>query len=46
MKHLNKERFVLDYELREQKENIHMLEVVKREFVNEMKHKQPGGYER
>lgn len=33
MRHLNKERFALDYELRGQKENIRRLEVVKREFI-------------
>lgn len=37
MKHLNKERFSLDFELREQKENIRRLEVVKREFIRERK---------
>ena len=37
MKHLNKERFALDYELRGQKETIRRLEVVKREFIRERK---------
>ena len=41
MKHLNKERFLLDYELRGQKENIRRLEVVKREFIQEKKRSQP-----
>ena len=35
MKHLNKERFALDFEMHEQKENIRRLEVVKREFIRE-----------
>ena len=39
MKHLNKERFALDYELRGQKEDICRLEVVKREF-SKMKERQ------
>ena len=37
MKHLNKERFALDYELQGQKETIRRLEVVKREFIRERK---------
>ena len=40
MKHLNKERFAFDYELRGQKENIRRLEVVKREFIRERKNAQ------
>ena len=40
MKHLNKERFALDYELQGQKENIRRLEVVKREFIREKKKSQ------
>ena len=35
MKHLNKERFLLDFELQGQKENIRRLEVVKRELLRE-----------
>ena len=41
MKHLNKERFSLDFELRGQKEDIRRLEVVKREFIRERKKSQP-----
>ena len=40
MKHLNKERFALDYRLRGQKEDIRRLEVVKREFMKERKRPQ------
>ncbi|MGN0745109.1 MAG: MobQ family relaxase [Aristaeellaceae bacterium] len=40
MKHLNKERFMLDYELHRQKEEIRRLEVVKREFIKERKRSQ------
>ena len=39
MKHINKERFALEYELRGQKEDICRLEVVKREF-SKMKERQ------
>ena len=46
MKHLNKERFALDYELRGQKEDIRRLEVVKREFIRERKRSQMGRDER
>lgn len=35
MKHLNRERFSLDFELQGHKENIRRLEVVKREFIRE-----------
>ena len=46
MKHLNKERFALDYELRGQKETIRRLEVVKREFIRENRRTRPERYER
>ena len=46
MKHFNKERFVLDFELQGQKENIRRLEVVKREFIRERKRSQPERGER
>ncbi len=46
LKYLNKERFLLDYELREQKEKIRRLEVVKREFIKENKRMRPEQYER
>ena len=46
MKHLNEERFTLDYELRGQKEEIRRLEVVKREFIRERKRSQPERGER
>ena len=46
LEHLNKERFILDYQLQEQKEEIRRLEVVKREFIRENKQKRPDRYER
>ena len=46
MKHFNNERFVLDFELQGQKENIRRLEVVKREFIRERKRSQPERGER
>ena len=46
MKHLNKERFALDFELQGQKENIRRLEVVRREFILEKNRTQPGRNER
>ena len=46
MKHLNKERFSLDYKLREQKENIRRLEVVRREYIRERKRSQAEKNER
>ena len=46
MKHLNKERFALDYELQGQKEDIRRLEVVKREFIREKKRSQTERGER
>lgn len=46
LEHLNKERFMLDYQLQEQKEVVRRLEVVKREFIQENKQKRPDRYER
>ena len=46
LEHLNKERFMLDYRLQEQKEVVRRLEVVKREFIRENKQKRPDRYER
>ena len=46
MKHINKERFALEYELRGQKEEIRRLEVVKREFIRENRRTRPERYER
>ena len=46
MKHLNKERFALEFELRGQKESIRRLEVVKREYIREKKRSQTGRDER
>ena len=46
MKHLNKERFMLDYELLRQKEDVRRLEVVKREFIRERKSTQSEKDER
>ena len=46
LEHLNKECFMLDYQLQEQKEVVRRLEVVKREFIRENKQKRPDRYER
>lgn len=46
MKHLNKERFALGYELQGHKETIRRLEVVKREFIREKKRSKTGRDER
>ena len=46
LEHLNKECFMLDYQLQEQKEEVRRLEVVKREFIRENKQKRPDRYER
>ena len=46
MKHLNKERFALDFELQAQKEEIRRLEVVKREFIRERNRLQTERHER
>ena len=43
---LNKERFMLDYRMQEQKEEVRRLEIVKREFIRENKQKRPDRYER
>jgi hypothetical protein len=44
--YLNKERFMLDYQLQEMKEEVRRLEVVKREFVRENKQMKPERYAR
>lgn len=46
LEHLNKERFMLDYQMQEQKEDVRRLEVVKREVIRENKQKRPDRYER
>ena len=46
MKHLNKERFALDFELQAQKEEIRRLEVVKREFIRDRNRLQTERHER
>lgn len=46
LKYLNKERFLLDYELQQQKEEVCRLEVVKREFIRENRRTKPERYER
>ena len=46
LEQLNKERFMLDNQLQEQKEEVRRLEVVKREFIQENKRKRPERYER
>ena len=45
LKHLNQERFMLDYQLQEQKEEVRRLEVVKREMIQEKKRKYSEKYE-
>ena len=46
LEHLNKERFMLDYQLQEQKEEVRRLEIVKREVIRENKQKRPDRYGR
>ena len=46
LKYLNTERMVLDIDLREMKENVRRLEVVKREFIKDNKQKKPDRYGR
>jgi len=46
LEYLNKARFVLDYQMQEQKEEIRRLEIVKREFIQKNKQRKPGRYER
>ena len=41
---LNKERFMLDYQIQEMKEDVRRLEVVKREFIRENKRTKPERY--
>lgn len=44
--YLDKERFMLDYQLEDMKEEVRRLEVVKRELIQENKQKKPERYER
>ena len=44
--YLNKERFMLDYQLQEMKEEVRRLELVKREFIQENKQTKPDRYAR
>ncbi len=46
LEYLNQERFMLDYQLQEQKEEVRRLEVVKREMLQENKRKKPERYGR
>ena len=46
MDYLDKERFMLDYQLEDMKEEVRRLEVVKREFIQENKQKKPERYAR
>lgn len=46
LEYLNQERFMLDYQLQEQKEEVRRLEVVKREMLQENKQKKPERYGR
>lgn len=42
--YLNKEQFMLDYQLQEMKEKVRRMEVVKREFIQENKQTTPERY--
>ncbi len=44
--YLNKEKFMLDYEMQEMKEEVRRLEVVKREFIQKNKQTRPERYDR
>lgn len=44
--YLNKEQFMQDYHLQEQKEQVRRMEVVKREFIRENKQRKPDRYAR
>ena len=46
MDYLDKERFMLDYQLEDMKEEVRRLVVVKREFIQENKQKKPERYAR
>ena len=46
LKYLNTERMVLDIDLREMKEDVRRLEVVKREYIKENKKIMPDRYGR
>lgn len=46
MAYLDKEQFMLDYQLQERKEKVRRMEVVKREFIQENKQKRPERYGR
>ena len=46
LEYLNKEGFMLDYQMQEMKEEVRRLEVVKREFIQENKRTKPERYER
>ena len=46
LEYLDKERFMLDYQLEDMKEEVRRLEVVKREFIQENKRTNPGRYMR
>ena len=46
LEYLDKERFMLDYQLEDMKEEVRRLEVVKREFIQENKKTKPDRYAR
>ena len=46
LEYLDKERFMLDYQLEDMKEEVRRLEVVKREFIQENKRTKPERYTR
>lgn len=44
--YLNREQFMLDYQLEDMKEEVRRLEIVKREFIQENKKSKPDRYAR
>ena len=46
LEYLEKEQFMLDYQLEDMKEEVRRLEVVKREFIQENKKTKPDRYAR
>ena len=46
LEYLDKERFMLDYQMEDIKEEVRRLEVVKREFIQENKRTKPDRYAR
>ncbi len=46
LEYLNREQFMLDYQLQEMKRKVRRMEVVKREFIQEEKQRRPDRYTR